>query len=198
MTPQREPRPEHHANRRALTRPEGSPRRVYYHRLRRTPVGDLFLAVSEVGVLTVEFTSSERAFLRRLRARSGTDPMPSRTRTRQAARQLREFLSGRRVRFDLPLDLSLMRPFQRQVLLAAAEVPHGKVTTYAALARRIGRPGAARAVGQALAHNPLPILLPCHRVLASNGSLGGYSAPGGVRTKSRLLALEGVHPGPTS
>lgn len=173
-------------------------RRVYYDQLKRTPLGDLFIAVSDAGLLTVEFTSSEAAFLRRLRARTRATPVRSRAHTRLAARQLREFLRGRRARFDLALDLRLMRSFQRRVLLAAAEVPRGKVTTYAELARRIGRPRAARAVGQALARNPLPIILPCHRVLASDGSLGGYSAPDGVRIKARLLALEGALPGSTS
>ncbi|MEW6569103.1 MAG: methylated-DNA--[protein]-cysteine S-methyltransferase [Chloroflexota bacterium] len=195
--------PDPETSRRALTRlqralSERAPRQVYYDRLKRTPVGDLFFAVSEAGVLTLEFTSSEAAFLRRLRARTGATPVRSRARTGEAARQLREFLSGRRARFDLPLDLSLMRSFQRQVLLAAAEVPRGEVTTYAELARRIGRPRAARAVGQALGHNPIPIILPCHRVLASDGSLGGYSAPDGVRTKARLLALEGARLSSTS
>lgn len=175
--------------------PRRAPRSVYYDQLKRTPVGDLFIAVSDTGVLMVEFTSSEAAFLRRLRARTGATPVRSHAQVRLAARQLKEFLGGRRARFELPLDLRLMRSFQRRVLLAAAEIPRGKVTTYAELARRIGKPRAARAVGQALARNPLPIILPCHRVLASDGSLGGYSAPNGVRTKARLLALEGVRPG---
>ncbi len=195
--------PDPQTRRRALGRLQRAlrprtPRRVYYDQLKRTPVGDLFVAVSDAGVLTIEFTFSEAAFVRRLRARTGATPLRSRAHTRLAARELREFLRGRRARFDLALDLRLMRPFQRQVLLAAAEVPRGNVTTYAELAHRIGRPRAARAVGQALARNPLPIILPCHRVLASDGSLGGYSAPDGVRTKARLLGLEGAHPGSTS
>lgn len=175
---------------RALSR--HTPRRVYYDQLKRTPIGNLFFAVSEVGVLTVTFTSSEAGFLRQLRGRTGATPVRSRAHTRPVARQLREFFRGERDHFDLPLDLGQMSPFQSRVLLAAAQVRRGQVTTYGELARRIRRPGAARAVGQALARNPLPIILPCHRVLASDGSLGGYSAPGGLRIKARLLAMEGA------
>jgi methylated-DNA-[protein]-cysteine S-methyltransferase len=82
--------------------------------------------------------------------------------------------------------------FQRKVLLTVAEVPRGEFTTYAELAKRIGQPKAARAVGQALGSNPMPLVLPCHRVLASDGSMGGYSGRGGVKTKEKLLRLEGA------
>lgn len=191
------PRPQPQAICRALERLQRAhdqlvPSRLYYDRLRRTPVGDLFLAVSEKGVAAVEFATSKASFLRRLRARTGARPVHSPGRTAEAARQLREYLDGQRSQFDLSVDLTRMPSFQQQVLLAAATVPRGQVTTYGALACRLGRPGAARAVGQALARNPIAIILPCHRVLASDGSLRGYSAPHGVSTKARLLALEGV------
>ncbi len=191
------PGPGPEATRRALERlrralDQQVPSRLYYDRLRHTPLGDLFLAVSEKGVVAVEFAASESSFLRRLHARTGARPIHSPDRTVEAIRQLREYLAGRRSQFDLALDLTRVPSFQQQVLLAAAEVPRGQVTTYNALALRLGRPGAARAVGQALARNPIPIILPCHRVLASDGSLGGYSAPHGVSTKARLLALEGA------
>lgn len=178
--------------------PDTSPRVAFYDRVPRTIVGDLFIAVTERGVMALEFTSSEAAFVRRLQARTRVRPERSSERTAEVARQVREFLSGERLRFDLPIDLSAASEFQRKVLLAAAEVPRGQVTTYAGLARRIGRPRAARAVGQALGHNPIPIILPCHRVLASDGSLGGYSAPDGVRTKARLLQIEGITGNPAS
>ncbi len=165
---------------------------IYYDAVGRTSVGPVFVAVSTLGVIAVDFAPSEATFIRSLQSRTGASAVRSRQRAGEASRQLRDYLSGKRTRFDLPLDLRRMSDFQRTVLLAAARIPRGQVTTYAQLARLIGRPGAARAVGQALGHNPIPIILPCHRVLASDGSLGGYSARDGVRTKARLLQLEGA------
>ena len=110
----------------------------------------------------------------------------------EAAQQLRQYLAGDRHQFVLPLDLRFMSDFQRRVLTTVARVPAGQVTTYGDLARRIQRPKSSRAVGQALGHNPIPIVLPCHRVLAADGELGGYSGRGGIETKRYLLALEGV------
>jgi methylated-DNA-[protein]-cysteine S-methyltransferase len=103
-----------------------------------------------------------------------------------------EYLSGRRTAFDVPVDLSRMTAFQQEVLAAACQIPRGQVRTYSDLARQIGRPKAARAVGQALGSNPVPIVVPCHRVLAADGSLRGYSGGGGIATKARLLRLEGA------
>jgi methylated-DNA-[protein]-cysteine S-methyltransferase len=101
-----------------------------------------------------------------------------------------QYLQGRRRTFDLPVDLRHLTPFQQRVLHAAQAVPRGQVSTYGQIARRIGRPRAARAVGQALGSNPIPIVIPCHRVLASDGSLHGYSGRGGIKTKAWLLRLE--------
>jgi methylated-DNA-[protein]-cysteine S-methyltransferase len=105
---------------------------------------------------------------------------------------LEEYFNGARNRFEIEYDLSGLTNFQRLVLEAVQQVPKGSYVTYLELAKRIGRPKAARAVGQALGSNPIPILIPCHRVIATDGSLGGYSAPGGVETKSELLKMEGA------
>lgn len=106
---------------------------------------------------------------------------------RQARRELLEYLAGERTRFTLP-----MRPqgtdFQRQVWGALMEIPYGQTRSYGALAAALGRPGAARAVGQANRRNPIPLLIPCHRVVGSDGSLTGYA--GGLNVKKRLLDLE--------
>jgi methylated-DNA-[protein]-cysteine S-methyltransferase len=107
-------------------------------------------------------------------------------------RQVREYLDGKRTKFDLPLDMTTMTDFQRQVLSAALKIPRGKWLTYGEVAKAIGRPQASRAVGQALGHNPVPIVIPCHRVLGSDGSLHGYSGGGGIQTKAWLLQLEGA------
>jgi methylated-DNA-[protein]-cysteine S-methyltransferase len=165
---------------------------VYYDVLPRTPIGPVFVAVGERGLLSVRFGLSERAFAEGVRRQTGAAPARSRARAAAALRQLREYLAGARQAFDVPVDLSGVSDFQRRVLLAASQVPRGQVTTYSDLARRIGRPGAARAVGQALSRNPVPIIVPCHRVLAADGSLRGYLGQRGTATKRKLLQLEGA------
>ncbi len=91
---------------------------------------------------------------------------------------------------DVRLDLGNVQPFARQVYEAALQIPPGETRTYGELAKAVGRPTEARAVGQALAKNPIPIIIPCHRVLAANGRLGGFSAPGALLTKAKLLDIE--------
>ena len=111
----------------------------------------------------------------------------------EAMNRIRKHFSGCPQDFvDLPVDLSGVTPFGRKVLAACREIPAGAVATYGNLATRIGNPAASRAVGGALGNNPVPIVIPCHRVLASGGRPGGFSAPGGAETKVRLLAIEGV------
>ncbi len=106
-----------------------------------------------------------------------------------AEQQVRQYLSGSRQAFDLPLDLSeCTSSFQRDVLEAARSIPYGSAVSYAELARRIGRPKASRAVGNALGRNPLPIVVPCHRIIRADGTPGGYV--GGAERKRRLLELE--------
>jgi methylated-DNA-[protein]-cysteine S-methyltransferase len=112
--------------------------------------------------------------------------------TDEVRRQLDEYFEGERTRFELKLDRRLMRGIARDVLAATARVPFGRTTTYGALAERIGRPRASRAVGNALGSNPIPIVVPCHRVLRTGGDVGGYA--GGPSRKRRLLALEGSLP----
>ncbi|MBI4520744.1 MAG: methylated-DNA--[protein]-cysteine S-methyltransferase [Gemmatimonadetes bacterium] len=104
-------------------------------------------------------------------------------------RELEEYFAGARSRFDIPVDLSSVSEFERRVLESARAIPFGEVIPYTELARRISKPGAARAVGNALGHNPVAIVVPCHRVVRRDGSLGGYT--GGVQYKKQLLTLEG-------
>ncbi len=162
----------------------------------RAPFGPVWIAVTERGVARVTLGLASEAAFREDLERLGAGPLrrggPALDR---AGRQLREYFEGRRRRFDLPLDLSGVTPFRRRVLEATAAIPYGGVATYGEVARAIGRPGAARAVGQALGANPVPILVPCHRVVASSGRLGGFSVPGrrgGAGLKRRLLEMEGV------
>ena len=174
------------------------PKAVYYDLLAHSPLGPIYLAVSEAGVMALDFSDSEEAFLTKMGKRTSGVPIHAPERVAKVARQVREYLRGERAAFDVPLDLSSLTHFQRQVLQTVMHVPRGEFITYAELARRIGRPKAARAVGRALGSNPIPIIIPCHRVLASDGGLGGYSGRDGVRTKARLLRLEGAHLPPAS
>lgn len=103
---------------------------------------------------------------------------------------VRRYLGGRRVDFDVRFDLTDHREFDIDVWTACQRVPYGQTRSYKSLAERIGRPGAARAVGSAMGRNPCPIVVPCHRVVKSDGSLGGYSGRGGLDLKRRLLDLE--------
>ncbi len=165
---------------------------VWYDVLARSPIGPVFVAVTGRGLRAVRFGLSERQFVQALRRETRARPVRSAARAGTAARQMGEYLAGRRAAFDVPVDLTAMTSFQQQVLLAACQIPRGQVRTYSELARQIGRPKAARAVGQALGSNPVPIVIPCHRVLAADGSLRGYSGGGGIATKEQLLRLEGA------
>jgi methylated-DNA-[protein]-cysteine S-methyltransferase len=112
--------------------------------------------------------------------------------TREAALLLEKYFNGERVSFDLPVDRSGFTLFQSAVYEAVARIPRGKVKSYGEIASQLGRPRSARGVGAAMAHNPLPIIIPCHRVVGVSGGLTGYSAPGGVMSKKWLLLMEGV------
>ncbi len=102
------------------------------------------------------------------------------------------YLDSQRKNIDLPIDISFLTDFQRQVLMATQQIHRGRIVTYAEIARAIGNPKAVRAVGKALGRNPIPIVIPYHQVITSNGSLGGYSGDGGLEIKAKLLQLEGA------
>jgi len=169
-----------------------TPRVVWYDSIRGTSVGRVFFATSPAGLVAVDFGMSERVFRAHLQTRLSARAARAPGRLAEIGGQLRDYLAGRRTSFDLPLDLQALPEFQRRVLLAALKIPRGQVATYGEIARRVGRPKASRAVGQALGHNPMPIVIPCHRVLGADGSLRGYGSGGGIKTKARLLDLEGA------
>ncbi len=153
-----------------------------------TPVGPLYLAVTDAGLNRIGFNQPEESFFAQLDplARTERDPRA----VKHAAAQLAEYFAGRRKGFDLTLDWRGVGAFQRRVLEAARNIPLGHTLTYQQVAQAIGKPKSSRAVGQALARNPIPVVVPCHRVLASDGSLHGYA--GGLERKELLLKLEGA------
>jgi methylated-DNA-[protein]-cysteine S-methyltransferase len=111
---------------------------------------------------------------------------------KKAQKELREYFSGRRIRFEALLDLDGATPFQRKVYREMSRIPFGELRSYRWLARRIGKPKALRAVGGANARNRWPVIIPCHRIVGSDGRLTGFSAPGGLSLKAALLNLEGI------
>jgi methylated-DNA-[protein]-cysteine S-methyltransferase len=155
-----------------------------------SPVGTLVLAATPVGLARLAYVEGEDtdAILEDLAARLSPRMLSAPRRLDAPRRELDEYFAGRRRRFDVPLDLGLMTDFTRRVLEATAAIPYGESSSYMEVAARAGSPGGYRAAGNALGSNPLPIVLPCHRVRHSGGGLGGYS--GGVERKRRLLAIE--------
>jgi methylated-DNA-[protein]-cysteine S-methyltransferase len=156
-----------------------------------SPVGPLLLATSERGLLRVAYLDggSEPA-LDELAAHVSPRILEAPRRLDEPRRELDEYFAGRRDRFELPIDWALVRGFARRVLQATAQIPYGSVSTYKQIATDAGSPRAFRAAGNALGSNPIPIVVPCHRVLHSGGGLGGYT--GGLERKRLLLTVEGV------
>ena len=154
-----------------------------------TPVGTLLLAATPAGLVRVAYEREGfDAVLESLAARVSPRILKTPSRLDDAARQLGEYFAGRRHRFDLPLDLSLSAGFRRTVLAYLPGIGYGQTASYQAVAAAVNNPGAVRAVGTACATNPLPLVIPCHRVIRSDGHVGAYL--GGPETKRRLLNLE--------
>lgn len=167
------------------------------YRVVDTPIGKLLLASTETGLVRVAFESEGYDRILELLA-SKVSPRIIHTpgKLEGVARQLDEYFAGARHEFELSLDLRLSTDFRRTVQLELGQIGYGHTRSYAQMAEKIGKPKAVRAVGTACATNPLPIVLPCHRVLRTDGSLGGYL--GGLPTKQLLLELENPQRHPQS
>ncbi len=164
-----------------------SPSRAVAVRVFRTPLGRIAVVATARGLARVRLPGEvKKQGPAAMRRRNG-DPRVSAV-AAQAEHEIRQYLAGRRRRFAVPLDLAGVPSFHRRVMQAARRIPYGRTLTYGELASRAGSPHAARAVGQAMARNPLPLVVPCHRVVAAGGGLGGFG--GGLALKRRLLALE--------
>jgi methylated-DNA-[protein]-cysteine S-methyltransferase len=156
-----------------------------------SPFGALTVAATRTGLVRLAFPEeSPDSVLERLATRISPRILESPSRLDAVRRELDEYFAGRRRSFELAIDRSLMAPFARRVLTATAAIPYGGVLTYGEVATVAGSPRGSRAAGNALGANPIPIVVPCHRVLRSGGVLGGYG--GGPERKRRLLELEGA------
>ncbi|MGY4102525.1 methylated-DNA--[protein]-cysteine S-methyltransferase [Nocardia sp. R16R-3T] len=156
-----------------------------------TPVGTLLLAATPAGLVRVAYPNENHdTVLTTLAERISPRILAAPGRLGAAAREIEEYFAGVRTRFDLPLDLRLAVGFRRQVIEQLSAIGYGHRASYADIAAAVGNPRAVRAVGSACAHNPLPVVIPCHRVVRSDGSIGQYV--GGVTAKTTLLTLEAV------
>ena len=166
---------------------------VRYARL-DTPVGVVIAARTSAGLARLayeDFSGGLDAILRDLAARLSPRILEGQAHLDPVARELDEYFSGSRERFDLPIDWALVAPFGRRILEATREIPYGNVAAYGEIAAAAGSPGGARAAGNALGANPIPIVIPCHRVVRSSGALGGYT--GGIERKQALMQVEARH-----
>ncbi len=166
---------------------------AYHYVTLPAPFGAVFVAYGAAGPVLVSQAASPAAFEREAERVLGsvpaTDPEPPPEMRADLLRAVRD-----RAPYRGPVDLTRVPPFERVVLQALRRIPAGQVRTYGEIARSLGKPAAARAVGTACARNPLPLLIPCHRVVRSDGKLGGYSMRGGVALKRQLLEAEGALP----
>ena len=154
-----------------------------------SPFGPLLVAATSEGLVRVAFDrEGHDAVLTNLATAISPRILRTPSRTDDVARQLDEYFAGRRRRFDLPVDLRLVRGFRRAVIAHLPDIPYGSTESYADVARAAGNPAAVRAVGSACSHNPVPLVVPCHRVVRSDGSFGQYL--GGPETKAALLTME--------
>ena len=157
-----------------------------------SPVGPLLLAGTKRGLVELGYEGEAEldSYLSRLAAKVSPRVLEAPARLDPVRRELDEYFSGKRTEFDVPLDWSLTRGFTQRVLRATAKIPYGHVSTYREMASKAGNERAVRAAGNALGANPIPIVVPCHRILRTGGSLGGYG--GGLPRKEFLLRLEGA------
>lgn len=166
---------------------------VYYDFLPRSPVGSMVIGATNRGLCAISFGRIPRIsapkILQRMFPSSSVEYDPAAVAKHR--REIEGYFRGTVTKFTAPVDIRAVRPaFRRAVLAACIKIPYGRTTTYGKLAARAGSPRAARAAGGAMAANPIPIVIPCHRVVTSQGTLGGYT--GGVKYKKALLAIEGV------
>ncbi len=160
---------------------------IYYSSFDSPILKKVFVGSTARGVCMVDFLKTEKAFLKELRGSFRGRVIKDDRKNRSALKQLKKYLKGELRRFNCKVDLSGTR-FQKKVWSALVEIPYGQTRSYKEVAQAIGHPGAFRAVGNANGRNPIPLIIPCHRVVGSNGGLGGFGY--GVKVKKKLLDFE--------
>lgn len=158
--------------------------------LSSSPLGVIWIAVSKNGLAAVEIHPEKEKIINQLYKLGFTQITEDSGRIAPICKQISEYLSGKRRSFDMDIDWSSMTPFQQRVLKATLLIPFGKTAAYQEIAQQINAPRAARAVGRAEAANPIPLVIPCHRVIGTDGRLHGYGGGKGIETKAWLLQLE--------
>jgi len=164
--------------------------KIYYSFFDSPILEKVFVASTERGVCMVDFLKSEKAFLKRLKKRFPGEIIRDDRKNKNVLNQLKKYLKGDLKRFDCKTDFK-GTPFQKKVWSALGKIPYGQTRSYKEIARAIGYPKAFRAVGNANGRNSIPLILPCHRVIESNGGLGGFGH--GIEIKRRLLDFEKAH-----
>ena len=159
--------------------------------IKATPLGEVWAAISPRGLVRVDFGISNTSFEGAVRKQTKSEIEYAPKRLNDMVNQIKEYLMGKRKRFDLTIDWSVLASgFQRAALRAVFAIPYGETRTYAEISAQIGHPQAFRAMGRANATNPMPLVIPCHRVIGTDGKLHGYGGKGGLKTKAWLLKME--------
>ncbi len=168
----------------------GRPKKTLWYASHDTKAGRIFAASTSKGITDVSINCGKKEFLKRLKERLGEDAVlvEDRRKFLKVFKELDRYFDGKPVHFNMPLDLC-GSPFELSVWKALKRIPRGRTRSYGEVAALLKKPGAARAVGNACGKNPVPIIIPCHRVIKEDGDLGGYT--GGVRIKKALLETEG-------
>jgi methylated-DNA-[protein]-cysteine S-methyltransferase len=167
-----------------------SPTTINIGNTTHTPLGIVWAAVSRKGFWALDYRVSREEFIKTVRRRGLVDVLEEESQLNHVLKEILEFLEGDRTQFTTPIDWTEMTEFQKKVRKAVMGIPYGQTATYAEIAARIESVGAARAVGRANATNPIPFVIPCHRVVGADGDLRGYGGAGGIETKKWLLKLE--------
>lgn len=163
---------------------------IYIGQTKDTPLGNVWVGINQGGLWALEYQVSREEFIKSVLQRGSVVIAENAALTAPVLQEITEYLGGRRTRFTIPIDWNGMSTFQVEVYQAVMDVPYGQTATYGEIAVNIGRPGAARAVGRANATNPIPFVIPCHRLVGADGSLRGYGGKGGTKTKQWLLDFE--------
>ncbi|MEK6680127.1 MAG: methylated-DNA--[protein]-cysteine S-methyltransferase [Nitrospirota bacterium] len=154
-----------------------------------SPIGKIHLALTEKGLCEIGIRESEKRFIESLQMTYNIKPVKNAAAFKDIVKLLERYLNGERLKIDIPFDLK-GTSFEKKVWKALLRIPYGRTKSYGEIAKEIGLPNGARAVGNACGKNPIPIIIPCHRVIAGNDGLGGYT--GGIGIKKRLLRIECV------